>query len=55
VGRDITERKKTEKEIRKRVEELENFYKITITRKIKMKQQKEEIEKLKSELSKYKQ
>ncbi len=46
---DITERKDMEKEIKKRIEELENFYEMSISREVKMKELKKEIEKLKSE------
>jgi PAS domain S-box-containing protein len=44
---DITERKKTEKEIKKRVKELEEYYEIAIGRELRMKELKEEIEELK--------
>jgi PAS domain S-box-containing protein len=54
VVRDITERKQKDEEIKNRMEELENYYQMAVHRELKMKQQKEEIEKLKSELSKYK-
>lgn len=51
---DVTERKKMEKEITKRVKELEDFYKMAVGREMKMIELKEEIEKLKEELGKYK-
>ncbi len=51
---DITERKKTEEEIHRRVKELEDFYDMAVGREIRMVQLKEEIEKLKEELEKYK-
>jgi PAS domain-containing protein len=54
VVRDITERKEKDEEIKNRMEELENFYQMAVQRELKMKQQSEQIEKLKSELSKYK-
>jgi PAS domain S-box-containing protein len=59
--RDITERKKMEQEIQKRVKELEDFYDMAVGREVRMKQLKEqmeglkeEMEKLKEELEKYK-
>ena len=54
VAIDITERKKAEREIQHRVKELEDFYKITINRKLRMKELKEQMEKLNKELEKYK-
>jgi histidine kinase len=54
VIRDISDRMKAEQELKDRVEELETFYRTSINRELKMKQLKEENEKLKSELSKYK-
>jgi PAS domain S-box-containing protein len=53
-GEDITERKHIEKELNKRVKELEEFYEMTVGREVKMKQLRNEIKALKSELSKYK-
>ncbi|MBI5196183.1 MAG: PAS domain-containing protein [Nitrospirae bacterium] len=52
--RDITDRKLVEEELKKRVEELEKFYEIAVGRELKMKGLKDEIQKLKDELSKYK-
>lgn len=52
--RDITERKKLEEEIKQRLKELEEFYDMAIGRELKMKELKEEIERLKEELRKYK-
>jgi PAS domain S-box-containing protein len=52
--RNITERKKIEDDIKKRVKELEDFYDIAIGRELKMIELKEEIEALKEELGKYK-
>ena len=51
---DITELKKVENDLQERIKELEDFYKMAINREVKMKQLKEENEKLKTELSKYK-
>jgi len=51
---DITERRKAEEEIQKRVKELEEFYRMAVGRETKMIALKEEIEKLKEELEKYK-
>lgn len=51
---DITERKCTEEEIKKRVKELEDFYRMAVGRETRMIELKEEIEKLKEELGKYK-
>lgn len=53
-GKDVTERIKAEEKINNRVVELEKFYQTAVNREVKMKQLKEENEKLKSELSKYK-
>jgi PAS domain S-box-containing protein len=52
--RDITEHKKAEEEIKKRVRELEEFYDMAVGRELRMKGLKEEIEELKEELGKYK-
>lgn len=54
VGCDITERKRMEEELRKRIEDLEKFYDMAVSRELKMKEMKNEIESLKVELSKYK-
>jgi predicted RNase H-like nuclease (RuvC/YqgF family) len=54
VGSDITERKRMEEELRKRIEDLERFYDMAVSRELKMKEMKNEIESLKVELSKYK-
>lgn len=51
---DITERKKAEDEIKKRVKELEEFYEMAVGRELKMKEIKEEIARLKAEISSYK-
>ncbi|TFG35980.1 MAG: PAS domain S-box protein [Nitrospirales bacterium] len=50
--RDISDRKKTEEEIRQRIQELEDFYDMAIGRELRMIELKEEIEKLKEELAK---
>lgn len=52
---DTTTHKKTEKELTEKVEELEKFYEMAVGREIKMKELKEETERLKAELSRYKQ
>ncbi len=52
-GRDITDRKVAEKELKKRVDDLEKFYDMAIGREVKMKELKKEIKKLKVSLSKY--
>ena len=49
---DITERNKMEKEIRKRVEDLEKFYEMSVGRELRMKDLKKEIKKLKDECEK---
>jgi PAS domain S-box-containing protein len=51
--RDISDRKKTDEEIRQRIQELEDFYEMAIGRELRMIELKEEIEKLKEELEKY--
>jgi len=51
---DITERKKMEEEIKNKVKELEDFYRMAVGRETRMIELKEEIEKLKKELEKYK-
>ncbi len=50
--RDITDRKKMEKELEKRMKDLEEFYEMAVGREVKMKGLKKEIEKLKSGRSK---
>ncbi|MEW6067939.1 MAG: PAS domain S-box protein [Nitrospirota bacterium] len=54
IARDITERKNAEKEIKKRVKELEEFYDLAVGRELRMIELKKEIEALKKELSNYK-
>jgi PAS domain S-box-containing protein len=54
IYRDITERKKAEAEIQKRVKELEDFYDMAVGRELRMIELKEQIEELNEELSKYK-
>ncbi len=51
---DITERKTAEEETKARMAELERFYEASIGRELKMKELKNEIEKLKAELERYK-
>ena len=60
IDRDITERKKaeeslkySEQELIKRVKELEEFYEMAVGRELRMKQLKNEIEKLTEKLEKY--
>lgn len=50
---DVTEQEKMEKEINKRMQDLEEFYEIAVNREIRMKELKEEVQELKSELSLY--
>ncbi len=47
---DITDRKKMEKEIRVKVDDLEKFYEMSIGREVKMKELKKEIKRLKSKV-----
>jgi PAS domain S-box-containing protein len=61
IGTDITEIKtiqqkliESKKKLKTRVEELERFYEAAVSRELKMKELKEETEKLKYELSQYK-
>jgi len=54
IFRDITEHKKSEEEIKKRVNELEEFYDMAVGRELRMKQLKEENEELNEELEKLK-
>ena len=54
IGRDITQRKKFEEEVKDRVKELESFYEMAIGRETKMMKLKREIEKLREELATYK-
>jgi hypothetical protein len=51
---DITERKLAEKEVKKRIKELQAFYDIAIGRELKMIGLKEKIEELKKEIEKHK-
>ena len=53
IFRDITERKQAEREIKKRVKELEEFYEMAVGRELRMKELKEKIKKLEAELSNY--
>ena len=51
--RDITDRKQAEKEINKKVKELEEFYDMAVGRELRMKQLKKENDELKEALKKY--
>ncbi len=51
---DITEKKKMEEEIKKRIKELEQFYEMAVGRELRMIELKKEIESLEEELGKYK-
>jgi transcriptional regulator with GAF, ATPase, and Fis domain len=50
---DITERKKAEEEIKKRVKELGEFYEMAVGRELRIKHLKRENEQLKQELERY--
>jgi len=50
---DITKRKKMEKEIAKRMKDLEDFYDMSVGRELRMKELKEQINELKKQLAKY--
>lgn len=54
LEKEIAGRKKVEKEVQKRIKELEDFYDMAIGRELKMIELKNEIKKLKEELSIYK-
>ena len=54
TGINITERNRTEKELKEKIGDLEKFYEMSVNREVKMKALKEEIVMLKSELSHYK-
>jgi methyl-accepting chemotaxis protein len=51
---EIAERKNTEKNLRAKMEELESFYQMAVSRELKMKELKKEIERLKAESLKHK-
>jgi PAS domain S-box-containing protein len=51
---DITERMKAEKEIKRRIKELEDFYEMAVSRELRMKELKETIEKMKEEIERLK-
>ena len=51
---DITDRKKAEEEIKRRIKELEEFYDIAIGRELRMKELKEQMEEMKEEMEKLK-
>jgi len=48
VFHDVTERRRMEKELKEKLEELGNFYDMSVNRELRMKQLKDEIERLKS-------
>ncbi len=52
--KDVTTSKKLENELQEKVRELQEFYDIAIGRELRMMELKEEVDKLKSELSEYK-
>lgn len=54
TAEDITERKKMEEEIKKRIKDLEDFYDMAVCRELRMKELKDKMEELKEELEKYK-
>lgn len=54
IFRDITEQKKTKEDIQKRIEELEDFYNMAVSRELRMIELKEQIKELQEELAKYK-
>jgi PAS domain S-box-containing protein len=53
IFRNITKRKQDEKEIKKRVKELEDFYDMSVGRELKMIELKNQIKELKDKLAKY--
>ncbi|MBI4690241.1 MAG: PAS domain S-box protein [Nitrospirae bacterium] len=53
ILRDVSKRKQVEAELKERVGELEKFYEMSIGRELKMKELKEDIARLKAELSEY--
>lgn len=53
VFRDITERKKMEKEKAQRIQDLEDFYQMAVGRELRIKELKEQIEELQERLVKY--
>jgi len=53
VVRDISERKKTDEDIKKKMRELEEFYEIAVNRELRMKELKEEISILKAKLEEF--
>ena len=50
---DITERKQSEEKLKRRLDELEQFRKVTIQREIRMRELKDRVEELKKEIKKY--
>lgn len=53
IAHDITKFKTTEEENRKKIDELENFYRLTLGREKRVMELKDEIERLKTELKKH--
>ena len=54
IFRDVTERKRAEEEIKKRIKELEEFYDMAVGRELRMKELKEQMEEMKEEMEKLK-
>jgi PAS domain S-box-containing protein len=54
IFRDITDRKKADQEIKKKIKELEDFYDMAVGRELRMKELKEQMKELKEALEKYK-
>jgi PAS domain S-box-containing protein len=54
AARDVTERIRAEKEVNKRVKELEEFYEMAVCRELRMKELKDQMKELTDELSRYK-
>lgn len=50
IGRDITERKRYEEELKKKVDELEKWHRLTIDREVRMTQLKKKVQELESKL-----
>ncbi len=54
TGVDVTEKRKMEKELKKRIKELEDFYGIAVDRELRMIELKKQMEEIKKELERYK-
>ena len=54
IMKDITELKNKEKELKKKIKELEEFYEMAVDRELRIIELKKEIERLKEELLKFK-